>query len=917
DCTLTEPVYGYKFDFSGLRSDLAHVVKSMSNDVFEFNVCGNLTHSCNNESNVAACLKKQGKEYVLGKRNLISSLLDNRITWIPIRSLSFCLSGRQHELKYHNGKMYFNYSSGAKCPNGTADNANYQLHLILSCDYTMDANPLHITAYSDDACSFYITYETPLACLPVPDALQSNSCSVRYNDVGDTFDLMSLSDVNYRTTDRKGGLFIINVCKPVLYGENAMCPSGSSICLYEPKATDLKKRFINFGNVQSQPEFKDNRLLLRHESMTPCAGNSSANYTSIVNFYCDHLIKNEHPEFMGTDHDGCTYQFSIFTPLACKQQKPCAVIGSDNELLDLSPLSGRPAHKLRKGDKTYTVAVCGSAGSPCLQNGGACYDQNGQTYNLGNFNSHLRFNQSGSPYLLYEEGAECETSKRRWTTKIEFVCANNATKDNGTNDDAVQIIEDSNCQLLIQYQTPFACRQQIRCKAKFYEDASDGSDAMSEQLVDLTPLINANENYEARIDLPPKDAQRLAKNTKFFLNVCRPLVPTYQLGCAGGSGACMAKMSAANAPEEEHSLGFPLVKLSALNRTSAELLYLRGDPCPHDKTTNLSTTIHFNCNMTAGRGQPVLSGIDDCHYHFDWSTSVICPPHECSFSEDTCEIVQAEAHQSFNFKNASFTKGGIIEVSLTAATKIHFNIDPCVSLLCLQIAYKEKKVQLNVCGVYRKAMTDYSQDLVNLFFTHDLPGCGKEGKMNVHLRLICSNVTENSTTITEDTQCSLLYVQRTPSICHFLGLSGPPQDAGGSSSTTTTTTTTTPTTPSTTTTSTTTKMTPTGKPSEAGATTAATVIATAAAAAVPSVLAAVPSPAASVGTIMGLILSVTFFVACLGMFAFSPARRQRVRRLFRRSNSAVRYSRVQSNEEANLLLEPNGEFTESDDDMLL
>lgn len=25
-------------------------------------------------------------------------------------------------------------------------------------------------------------------------------------------------------------------------------------------------------------------------------------------------------------------------------------------------------------------------------------------------------------------------------------------------------------------------------------------------------------------------------------------------------------------------------------------------------------------------------------------------------------------------------------------------------------------------------MTDYSQDLVNLFFTHDLPGCGKEGE---------------------------------------------------------------------------------------------------------------------------------------------------------------------------------------------
>lgn len=66
NCSITEPVYGHKFDFNGLHSDLAHVVQSLSNDVFEFNVCGNLTHSCNGESNVAACLKKGGKEYVLG-----------------------------------------------------------------------------------------------------------------------------------------------------------------------------------------------------------------------------------------------------------------------------------------------------------------------------------------------------------------------------------------------------------------------------------------------------------------------------------------------------------------------------------------------------------------------------------------------------------------------------------------------------------------------------------------------------------------------------------------------------------------------------------------------------------------------------------------------------------------------------------
>lgn len=151
---------------------------------------------------------------------------------------------------------------------------------------------------------------------------------------------------------------------------------------------------------------------------------------------------------------------------------------------------------------------------------GACYEQNGQTYSLGNLNSHLRFNQSGSPYLLYEDGGYCGSDGRRWSTKIEFVCANNATKDNGsrstgiggTATDAVKIIEDSNCQLLIQYQTPYACQEQIKCKETVYTDSTSGGS--STVTLDLTPLINANENYEARIDLPAQQAKNLPKNTK-------------------------------------------------------------------------------------------------------------------------------------------------------------------------------------------------------------------------------------------------------------------------------------------------------------------------------------------------------------------------------------------------------------------
>lgn len=69
------------------------------------------------------------------------------------------------------------------------------------------------------------------------------------------------------------------------------------------------------------------------------------------------------------------------------------------------------------------------------------------------------------------------------------------------------------------------------------------------------------------------------------------------------------------------------------------------------------------------QGQPVLSFIDDCNYHFDWDTSVICPPHECTFIPDTCEMVQNDLNMRYNFKNASFTKDGKIAVSFSLNTE--------------------------------------------------------------------------------------------------------------------------------------------------------------------------------------------------------------------------------------------------------
>ncbi|XP_017465603.1 PREDICTED: cation-independent mannose-6-phosphate receptor [Rhagoletis zephyria] len=849
ECQLTEPVYGHKFDFSALRSDIAKVANSSKGDIFEYNICGNLSRLCDGK-NVAACLRKGDKEYILGTQQL---------------------------LHYRRGKMYFEFSDGAKCPSGDGE---LKLHVFVGCDYTLDAVQSQVTQYSNDACTFYITLETPYACLPEPEEVKSNGCIIQDPVNGHTYDLLSLSDFNYRTTDRHGNAFVINICKPVLYGENAMCPIGSSVCFIQLNATDYNKRFFNYGSVQPNPTIENGQLIMRLPSTTAC--NGTDNYSSIIQFICEKEKKSAQLSMVGIN--GCVYKFSLTTPLACNNYPPCTTITHGSEILDMRPLQGKP-YTLSMDSKNYTFGICSGAGQPCLENDGACLMEGTQTTTLGQINSQLRFNHSGSPYLLYTDGAQCD-DQTKWSTKIEFVCANNATKDNKTMDSSgtssgnstkagdiamnAKIIENKNCQLLIHVQTPLACQEQINCKVKVYVDHSE--DGTGEEWVDLTPLISATDNYEAKINTASITEQQVPKSTKFFLNVCRPLVPKFGLGCQGGSAACMARVdSSSSTPEEEQSLGFPLASLVAINRTTAELRYLQGSTCPTDSKSQLSSSIEFYCDMRAGLGTPRLQTITDCHYQFQWATNVICPSHMCNFNEETCEIINDDISERYNLKKALFAADGKVKIS-----------------------NRKNEFTLDFCGTHRKAETDYSQGLVNLFFSAETP-CGTT---NVQLQLICSGDTQRDINLNNSPkECNLVLVQRTPEICEFLGLVVPPPvaaDSNNGSNTITITTTTTTTIASTTTSSTisTTSATPAGGAHPAEQT-------------------------GSIGAILAAILSLTCFVACLGVFAFSPERRNSVRRLFRRSTTAVRYSRVQSNEEANLLLEPNGEFTESDDDMLL
>lgn len=92
-------------------------------------------------------------------------------------------------------------------------------------------------------------WRTSTVCHPVTGILNSNTCSVQDPKTNYTFNLMPLSELNHYISINKETNFIINVCKPVLYDLDAMCPPNSSVCFVNSTEKDLKKRFVQSSGI--------------------------------------------------------------------------------------------------------------------------------------------------------------------------------------------------------------------------------------------------------------------------------------------------------------------------------------------------------------------------------------------------------------------------------------------------------------------------------------------------------------------------------------------------------------------------------------------------------------------------------------------------------------------------------------------
>ncbi|XP_028050278.1 cation-independent mannose-6-phosphate receptor [Monomorium pharaonis] len=114
-----------------------------------------------------------------------------------------------------------------------------------------------------------------------------------------------------------------------------------------------------------------------------------------------------------------------------------------------------------------------------------------------------------------------------------------------------------------------------------------------------------------------------ANDTEFHINICRPLVPTQGLTCAHGSAACKVSVTSKNKYTNEISLGFPEDNPILNKDLRTVLRYTNGSQCPENPAKTIASNFTFICNNN-NQGLPIYKHYVNCTYVFEWNTSIAC-----------------------------------------------------------------------------------------------------------------------------------------------------------------------------------------------------------------------------------------------------------------------------------------------------
>ncbi|NWU92230.1 MPRI protein, partial [Upupa epops] len=438
----------------------------------------------------------------------------------------------------------------------------------------------------------FFEFHTALACAPAPVDCQVTDA------VGNEYDLSDLSKEGEpwvaidTTKEAENRTFFLNVCKPLPYV--AGCPGGAiGSCV---KYADKSK---NLGVIQMNPKAAtDGSLSIIYLNGDTCR--DKQHYSTRIIFQCDQTMGS--PVF--EQENDCEFVFVWRTLAACPVHK---AEGEDCQVKDpryghvynLKPLSNKDI-KVTTDEYDYFFRVCGEIAQPCKAEArgvSSCQVKRMDrtvTKVAGLTTEKLTF-KNGLIMINYTGGEKCHQIYER-STAILFYC-------DKTTSEPVFLKETPDCTYMFEWHTQYACPPVKSTECSYKDDKGN--------FYDLSSLSRHRVNWDA---IALSDSAQ-----KYYINVCKPLVP-YDAASSCPSDAAASLVEGAKCT----SLGEVADGPRWENGISV-LKYINGEQCP-DKIRRKTTILRFKCDESKIESKPqLIMAIEDCEYTFLWFTAAACP----------------------------------------------------------------------------------------------------------------------------------------------------------------------------------------------------------------------------------------------------------------------------------------------------
>nr|XP_054484731.1 cation-independent mannose-6-phosphate receptor isoform X5 [Agelaius phoeniceus] len=615
-CSVRDPNTGFVFNLQPLASEQGYTVTG-NGKTFSLNICGRLPY----------CGKINGETAAGCERENLT----------PLRPLeldkTLYLSSE--------GFLTLTYRGLLHVESGTSD--MFRVTFICNDSYPGELKFVREEINSVlDVHDTFFEFHTALACAPAPVDCQVTDAA------GNEYDLSDLSKdgepwVAIDTSkEAKKRTFFLNVCKPLPYVTG--CPGGAiGSCV---KYTDKSK---NLGVIQINPQAAtDGSLSIIYLNGDTCKDNQR--YSTRIIFQCDQITGSPVLE----QENDCEFVFVWRTLAACPvhkaEGKDCQVKDPRyGHVFDLKPLSNKDI-KVSTDEYDYYFRVCGEITERCPaeHHGVASCQVKKMDPNFkkvaGLRTDKLTF-KNGLIMINYTRGEKCHKIYER-STAILFYC-------DKTTSEPVFLKETPDCTYMFEWHTPYACPP-VKSTECSYKDAEGN-------FYDFSSLTRHRENWEA--------IAISATTQKYYINVCRPLVPySATRSCPSDAAAsliegtkCTSLGEVADGPRWEN--------------VTFILKYVNGDLCP-DQMRNKTTILRLKCDESRIESKPeLITAIEDCEYTFLWFTAAACPLK--SSVQNDCRVTNPATGHLFDLTSLKRESGytisdshnRIIELNVCAEVK--------------------------------------------------------------------------------------------------------------------------------------------------------------------------------------------------------------------------------------------------------